>query len=154
MFYRLTSTNPQYGNMELKSLEDWTLEKQFKSVPGVVDVSSFGGMTRSFRSTSIPKSSSPMASASLTQEGDYPYEDHVTFTVTSSLPTELTLHFRIPAWAEGASVSIPLLGATEKNAPSVRTPIRLMSTLNFTLRRSRRSRYSVQPSVILATIAP
>jgi cobalt-zinc-cadmium resistance protein CzcA len=49
LFYRLTSTNPQYGNMELKSLEDWTLEKQFKSVPGVVDVSSFGGMTKSYQ---------------------------------------------------------------------------------------------------------
>ena len=49
MFYHLTSTNPQYGNMELKSLEDWTLEKQFKSVPGVVDVSSFGGMTRNYQ---------------------------------------------------------------------------------------------------------
>ncbi len=35
--------------MALKSLEDWTLEKQFKSVPGVVDVSSFGGMTREYQ---------------------------------------------------------------------------------------------------------
>jgi len=43
---------------------------------------------------------------SLTQEGEYPYEDHVTFTVTSSLPTQLTLHFRIPAWADGATVSV------------------------------------------------
>ncbi len=49
MFYRVTSTNPQFGNKELKSLEDWTLEKQFKSVPGVVDVSSFGGMTRNYQ---------------------------------------------------------------------------------------------------------
>jgi len=49
MFYRLVSTNPLYDNMELKSLEDWTLEKQFKSVPGVVDVSSFGGMTREYQ---------------------------------------------------------------------------------------------------------
>jgi cobalt-zinc-cadmium resistance protein CzcA len=48
-WYTLTSTNPQYDNMELKSLEDWTLEKQFKSVPGVVDVSSFGGMTREYQ---------------------------------------------------------------------------------------------------------
>jgi hypothetical protein len=46
------------------------------------------------------------AALSLTQEGDYPYEDHVTFTVTSSQPTELTLHFRIPAWADGASVLV------------------------------------------------
>jgi cobalt-zinc-cadmium resistance protein CzcA len=49
MFYRLTSNNPEYDNMELKSLEDWVLEKQLKSVPGVVDVSSFGGMTREYQ---------------------------------------------------------------------------------------------------------
>ena len=30
-------------------MEDWTLEKQFKSVPGVVDVASFGGMTREYQ---------------------------------------------------------------------------------------------------------
>ena len=48
-WYTLHSTNPQYDNMELKSIEDWTLEKQLKSVPGVVDVSSFGGMTREYQ---------------------------------------------------------------------------------------------------------
>jgi cobalt-zinc-cadmium resistance protein CzcA len=48
-WYTLTSKNPQYDNMALKSLEDWTLEKQFKSVPGVVDVSSFGGITREYQ---------------------------------------------------------------------------------------------------------
>jgi heavy metal efflux system protein len=48
-WYTLRSTNPAYDNMDLKSLEDWTLEKQFKSVPGVVDVSSFGGMTREYQ---------------------------------------------------------------------------------------------------------
>src|SRR5579872_7045818 len=49
MFYTLTSTNPQVDLMELKSLEDWVLEKQFKSVPNVVDVSSFGGTTREYQ---------------------------------------------------------------------------------------------------------
>ncbi len=48
-WYTLRSTNPEYDNMALKSLEDWTLEKQFKSVPGVVDVSSFGGITREYQ---------------------------------------------------------------------------------------------------------
>ena len=43
---------------------------------------------------------------SLTQEGEYPYEDRVHFTVTASEPTTSTLHFRIPAWAEGAGVSV------------------------------------------------
>src|ERR1700733_5363368 len=48
-FYTLKSTNPKYDLMDLKSLEDWVLEKQFKSVPNVVDVSSFGGITREYQ---------------------------------------------------------------------------------------------------------
>jgi len=48
-WYTLRSTNPLYDNMDLKSLEDWTIEKQLKSVPGVVDDSSFGGMTREYQ---------------------------------------------------------------------------------------------------------
>src|SRR6202034_598100 len=48
-WYTLRSTNPEYDLMELKSIEDWTLEKKFKSVPNVVDVSSFGGITREYQ---------------------------------------------------------------------------------------------------------
>src|SRR6202041_2487258 len=48
-FYTLTSTNPSYDVMDLKSLEDWTIEKKFKSVPNVVDVSSLGGITREYQ---------------------------------------------------------------------------------------------------------
>ena len=48
-FFTLHSTNPKYDVMELKSIEDWTIEKQFKSVPNVVDVASFGGPTREYQ---------------------------------------------------------------------------------------------------------
>src|ERR1700723_1331785 len=48
-FYTLHSTNPQYDVMELKSIEDWVVEKNLKSVPDVVDVSSFGGPTREYQ---------------------------------------------------------------------------------------------------------
>jgi cobalt-zinc-cadmium resistance protein CzcA len=48
-WYTLKSSNPKYDLMELKSIEDWTLEKQFKSVPNVVDVVSFGGTTREYQ---------------------------------------------------------------------------------------------------------
>lgn len=48
-FYTLKSTNPEYDLMQLKSLQDWVLEKQFKSVPNVADVSSFGGVTREYQ---------------------------------------------------------------------------------------------------------
>jgi cobalt-zinc-cadmium resistance protein CzcA len=48
-WYTLKSTNPQYDLMELKSLQDWVVSKQLKSVPDVVDVSSFGGTTREYQ---------------------------------------------------------------------------------------------------------
>lgn len=48
-WYTVESTNPSYDAMEKKSLEDWTLEKSFKGVNGVVDVSSFGGPTKEYQ---------------------------------------------------------------------------------------------------------
>ena len=48
-FFTLHSTNPAYDVMELKSIEDWTIEKQFKSVPDVVGVASFSGPTREYQ---------------------------------------------------------------------------------------------------------
>src|SRR6202049_3878276 len=53
-WYTLRNTNPRVDLMQLKSLEDWTLEKQFKSVPNVVDVVSFGGTTREYQVASDP----------------------------------------------------------------------------------------------------
>ena len=48
-FFTLRSTNPAYDPMELKSLEDWVVEKNLKAVPDVVDVASFGGPTREYQ---------------------------------------------------------------------------------------------------------
>jgi cobalt-zinc-cadmium resistance protein CzcA len=48
-FFTLHSTNPKYDAMELKSIEDWVVEKNFKAVPDIVDVSSFGGPTREYQ---------------------------------------------------------------------------------------------------------
>jgi len=48
-FFTLKSANPSYDVMELKSIEDWVIEKNFKAVPDVVDVSSFGGPTREYQ---------------------------------------------------------------------------------------------------------
>jgi cobalt-zinc-cadmium resistance protein CzcA len=54
-WYTLKSTNPEIDTMQLKSIEDWQLEKSFRSVPGVVDVSSFGGLTREYQVTVDPE---------------------------------------------------------------------------------------------------
>ncbi|KAA6456659.1 efflux RND transporter permease subunit [Acidobacteria bacterium AB60] len=48
-WYTLRSTNPKYDLMELKAIEDWTLEKQWKSVPNIVDTSTFGGTTKEYQ---------------------------------------------------------------------------------------------------------
>jgi cobalt-zinc-cadmium resistance protein CzcA len=48
-FFTLRSTNPAYDVMELKSIEDWVVEKNLKQVPNVVDVASFGGPTREYQ---------------------------------------------------------------------------------------------------------
>jgi cobalt-zinc-cadmium resistance protein CzcA len=48
-WYTLRSTNPQYDLMDLRTIEDWTLLKEFKSVPNVVDVSDFGGTAREYQ---------------------------------------------------------------------------------------------------------
>jgi cobalt-zinc-cadmium resistance protein CzcA len=48
-WYTVESSNPSFDVMEKKSLEDWVLEKSFKGVKGVVDVSSFGGPTKEYQ---------------------------------------------------------------------------------------------------------
>jgi len=48
-FFTLKSTNPNYDAMELKSIEDWVVEKNLKAVPDIVDVASFGGPTREYQ---------------------------------------------------------------------------------------------------------
>lgn len=48
-WYTLESKNPNYDIMELKSIADWTLGKQFKSVPHIVDMATFGGLTKEYQ---------------------------------------------------------------------------------------------------------
>ena len=48
-FFTLRSTNPDYDVMDLKSIEDWVVEKNLKAVPDIVDVASFGGPTREYQ---------------------------------------------------------------------------------------------------------
>src|SRR5215472_1676255 len=48
-WYTLKSTNPAYDLMELKSLQDWVISKYIRSVPDVVDDSSFGVITGEYQ---------------------------------------------------------------------------------------------------------
>jgi cobalt-zinc-cadmium resistance protein CzcA len=39
---------PNYSVTDLKTLEDWLLERRFKAVPGVIDVTGWGGKTKTY----------------------------------------------------------------------------------------------------------
>src|SRR5271170_3172680 len=42
---------PGYSVMDLKTIQDWILERRFKAVPGVVDVTGWGGKTKAYNIT-------------------------------------------------------------------------------------------------------
>jgi heavy metal efflux system protein len=42
---------PGYSVTDAKTLQDWVLERRFKAVPGVVDVTGWGGMTKAYQVT-------------------------------------------------------------------------------------------------------
>ncbi len=49
LVYRYVLESPDRSAMELKILQDWVLDKQFRSVPGVADLSSLGGETMEYQ---------------------------------------------------------------------------------------------------------
>ena len=49
LVYRYVLESPDRSAMELKILQDWVLEKQYRSVPGVADLSSLGGETMQYQ---------------------------------------------------------------------------------------------------------
>src|SRR5258708_31778209 len=45
--YRLVGP-PNYSVLELKTLQDWVLQRRFRAVPGVIDVTGWGGKTKTY----------------------------------------------------------------------------------------------------------
>jgi heavy metal efflux system protein len=45
--YRLVGP-PGYSLLDLKTLQDWVLERRFRAVPGVIDVTGWGGKTKTY----------------------------------------------------------------------------------------------------------
>ncbi|MGA9816535.1 MAG: efflux RND transporter permease subunit, partial [Pseudolabrys sp.] len=45
--YRLVGP-PEYSVTDLKTLQDWVLQRRFRAVPGVIDVTGWGGKTRQY----------------------------------------------------------------------------------------------------------
>ena len=49
LVYRYVIRSPDRSPMEQKIIQDWVLEKAYKSVPGVADMSSLGGLTMQYQ---------------------------------------------------------------------------------------------------------
>ncbi len=47
--YRYTVESNRWSPMACKEIQDWVLDRKFKSVPGVVDVTGFGGPSKTFQ---------------------------------------------------------------------------------------------------------
>ena len=45
--YRLMGP-PGYSVTDLKTIQDWILQRRFKAVPGVIDVTGWGGKTKTY----------------------------------------------------------------------------------------------------------
>src|SRR6202007_3197539 len=45
--YRLVGP-PDYSVLDLKTLQDWVLQRRFRAVPGVIDVTAWGGKTKTY----------------------------------------------------------------------------------------------------------
>ena len=52
--YRYLVTGPGYSPLELKTAQDWILERQFKQVDGVIDVAGFGGLVQQYQADVDP----------------------------------------------------------------------------------------------------
>ncbi|HWF67937.1 MAG TPA: CusA/CzcA family heavy metal efflux RND transporter [Acidobacteriaceae bacterium] len=47
--YRYILTGPGYSLNELKATQDWLITRELKQVPGIIDVTTFGGTTRQYQ---------------------------------------------------------------------------------------------------------
>ena len=81
-----------YTGAQLKSAEDWILEKQWKQVPGVIDVVSFGGKTKQYhvdldpfrlhgQHVTLPQVAGALANANVNVGGGYLQVGEQAFTV-------------------------------------------------------------------------
>src|SRR6201995_2681278 len=53
--YRFTLTSNHKSPKELKTIEDWIVEREIREVPGVADVNSFGGEVKTYQITIDPQ---------------------------------------------------------------------------------------------------
>src|SRR5262249_55524358 len=83
-----------YTLNDLKALQDWVLEREFRTVPRIVDVTSFGGTVRRYQvqpapdrlrryGITLPQLQAALTNSNATVGGDYVNQGQVALTVRS-----------------------------------------------------------------------
>jgi hypothetical protein len=75
-----------------------------------------GGLAAVLYAPSEVKTIAGGVPVTILEETEYPFRDTVTFTITPERPVEFPLTLRVPAWAEGATLSVN--GETPKTVPA------------------------------------
>jgi cobalt-zinc-cadmium resistance protein CzcA len=81
-----------YTLNDIKALQDWVLEREFRTVPKIIDVVSFGGTVRRYEiqpdpdrlrryGITLPQLQNALVNANASVGGDYVTEGHVAYTV-------------------------------------------------------------------------
>jgi cobalt-zinc-cadmium resistance protein CzcA len=89
-----SSGREPYTLNDIKALQDWVLEREFRTVPRIVDVTSFGGTVRRYEvqpdpdrlrryGITLPQLQTALASSNTTVGGDYLSQGQVAMTVRS-----------------------------------------------------------------------
>jgi cobalt-zinc-cadmium resistance protein CzcA len=99
--YRLILKSPKdaagreiYTLNDIKALEDWVVEREFRAVPRIVDVTSFGGTVRRYEvqpdpdrlrryGITLPQLQAALSNSNATVGGDYVNQGQVALTVRS-----------------------------------------------------------------------
>jgi cobalt-zinc-cadmium resistance protein CzcA len=132
--FRYFVTGKGYTLKDLKAVEDFTLERQWKQVPGVIDVTSFGGETKEYhvevdpyrmraRGISLSQLQTALANANANTGGSYMPIAEQSYNVRSlGLITSLT-----------DIGDIVVLEASDKSGNPTGTPIRVRDVANVTI---------------------
>src|SRR5208282_2477348 len=108
------SGKEMYTLNDIKALQDWVLEREFRTVPRIVDVTSFGGTVRRYEvhpdpdrlrryGVTLPQLQTALVNSNFTVGGDYVNQGQVAMTVRSvglfgggTDPVNKVLHLKDP----------------------------------------------------------
>ena len=121
-----------YTLNDLKALQDWVLEREFRTVQRIVDVTSFGGTVRRYEvqpdpdrmrryGVTLAQLQTALANSNATVGGDYVNQGHVAFTVRQRRPVRRRRGSREQGARHDRSRSRPVPCSAARNSAACAT---------------------------------